>query len=494
MIAASAADTHVTIAPGARQKVAAARAIVDRFAAGDAPVYGLNTGLGGNLAHRLSPGELEAFQVKLIRGRCIGVGPPFPEATARTMLLCRLIGLARGGSGISPSVLDQIIAMFNAGLSPVIPARGSIGAGDLGLVAHLGAMVIGLGDVWHRGARCPAADALTACGLLPARLGPKDGLAIVNASAVTCGYAARVAASLADLLVCSAAVAGLACEGYAANPAIFDARLADARPATGQARAAATFRAVLAGSYLHAPGAARSIQDALSFRVLSPIYGPAISTFATLVDAIETEVNAAADNPLVLPGGDILSTANFHTPAIALAFDSMAIVLVHLATASAYRVFKLMNDRLSGLARYLSPVGGSSTGYNSLQKTMVALHAELRLKATPASLDCLPVSDGVEDHAPQTPLTIRKLDEQIELAWAMLAIEALASAQAVDLRDAVELGAGTRLAFDAVRAVVPMLHEDRETGIEVERVVASLQEATLLDQLRAVVGGIAFAM
>ncbi len=484
--AASQPGAQVALAPAAQARLAAARAVVDRYAQGTEPVYGLNTGLGGNLAHRLSPPEIAAFQVQMIRGRCIGVGDPFPEPVARTMLLCRLIGLAQGGSGISPAVLDRIIALYNAGLTPVIPGRGSIGAGDLGLCAHLGAAVIGLGEIFVNGRPGPAAAALAAAGLQPARLGAKDGLAILNASAVTAGHAAHVLAALADLLTCSAVAAALAGEGYAANPQIFDPRLAAARPAAGQARAAALFRAILEGSALHDPGAPRSIQDALSFRVLAPLYGAALSSFEAAVDAVETEINAAADNPLVLADdGLILSTANFHTPTIALAFDALAIVGAHLATASAHRTTKLMSPHLSGLPKYLSPVGGAAAGFNSLQKTAAALHAEIRLKAAPASLDALPVSDGVEDHAPHTPLTIRKLEEQLLPLRLLFAIEALVAAQAVDLRGRPRLAPVTRLLYDAIRAEVPMLVEDRETGPDVGRVLPLFASPAFADRLRA---------
>ena len=279
----------------------------------------------------------------------------------------------------------------------MIPGRGSIGGGDLGLCAHLGAAVIGEGEVFVEGRRRPAAEALAAAGLKPAVLGPKDGLAILNASAVSCGHAATVLDALARLLDISALAAGLSLEGYAGNPSIFDPRLAAARPAAGQIRAAALFRGLLAGSSRHDPGAARSIQDALSFRTLSQVYGPVLTSHDAAVEAFETEINAAADNPLVMAEDDlILSTANFHTPAIALAFDTLAIALCHLATGSAYRTIKLMNPALSGLPKYLSPIGGASNGFNSLQKTASSLHGEIRLKAMPASLDALAVSETVE--------------------------------------------------------------------------------------------------
>ena len=495
IVAASRPGTQVVLAPKVREAIAAARAVVERYAEGDEPIYGLNTGLGGNVAFRLPRAEIEAFQIQMVLGRCIGVGEPFPEPVARTMLLCRLAGLAQGGAGISPAVFESLVAMFNAGLTPVIPGRGSIGAGDLGLCAHIGAAAIARGDVFVGGKRMPASQALADAGLAPARLGAKDGLAILNASAVTCGHAAIVLTELADILSVSAAVAGLTDEGYAANPRIFDARLAKARPARGQERAAAMFRGILAGSYLHDEGAARSIQDALSFRVLSQIYGPLIASFDTAVASVEIEINAAADNPLVLAADDlILSTANFHTPDIALAFDTMAIAIAHLATASAYRTIRMMNPLVSGLPKYLSPVGGASTGYNSLQKTASALHAEIRLKAAPASLDALPVSDSVEDHAPQTPLTIRKLEEQLVPLRLLLAIEAVAAAQAVDLRGRPRLAPATRVLYEAIRAVVPTLDEDRPTGPEVDRVAAIIFNAETIARLQAELADNPFAL
>ena len=487
--AASRPGTRVTLSDATRGKIAAARSVVERYAEGDEPIYGLNTGLGGNVAYRLSRAEIEAFQVQMVRGRCIGIGEPFPEPVARSMLLCRLVGLAQGGSGISPAVLDLMVAMFNAGITPVIPGRGSIGAGDLGLCAHVGLAAIGRGDVFVSGRRLPAAEALARAGLAPATLGPKDGLAILNSSAVSCGFALAVLRDVADLLLLSAVAAGLACEGYAANPRIFDARLAAARPARGQERAAALFRAVLAGSSLHDPGAARSIQDALSFRTLAQVHGTAYGAFAGATAAVETEINAAADNPLVLiDDGLILSTANFHTPGIALAFDALAITGAHLATACAYRIAKLMDARLSGLPKYLSPIGGASNGLNSLQKTASALHAEVRLKAMPASLDALPVSETVEDHAPQTPLTIRKLAEQIEPLRYLVAIEALVASQAVSLRGGSRMAPVTGVLHAAIRAVVPGLVEDRETGPDVDRVAGLLRGAELVARLRGAIG------
>lgn len=476
---------EIRLSEAVRARLARARAVVERhLAAGAVPIYGLNTGLGGNVKYRLKPEEIQPFQEQMIVGRCIGMGPPLSEILCRAVLAARIVGLAQGGSGLSPAILDLLIAMLKAGVTPVIPRHGSIGAGDLGLVAHMAAVVIGRGEAWFDGGILPGAAALAAAGLAPATLGAKDGLGLLNASPVTTAHGALTLVALEDLLLQAAATATLAMEGYGANPTILDPRLAAARPAGGQAEAAQLFRALLDGSGLLAPGAARAIQDALSFRTLGPIFGVAFAALAQAAREVGIELNGAVDNPLVLiEDGEILSTPNFHTPAIALAFDTLAIALNHLAAAGVQRIQKLMNPQLSGLPKYLSPVGGASTGFNSLQKTASALYGEIRLKAAPASLDAVPVSDIVEDHAPQSLLAIAKLAEQIDLFRMLVAIEAMVAAQAADLRGCASLGAGSGLVYQAVRSVVPMLDADRETGPDAMKVVALLTPG-LAEELR----------
>ncbi len=476
LLAMAAPGAWFTLSPQQRDTVLAARAVVDRHAAGDTPVYGLNTGLGGNVGYRLLPAEVPAFQEQVIRGRCVGAGPPLAPEVSRAALLARIIGAAKGGPGLTPAVLDALVALFNAGITPVVPARGSIGAGDLALCAHLVAPVIGRGEAWLDGARLSGADALARAGLRPVALGAKDGLGLINCSAVSVGHGAVALRDLADLLTVASAAAALSYIGYRANPGVFDARLADARPAAGQQDAAAWMRALLAGSAPDAP----NTQDALCFRTIGPVLGSVLASFDTAATAVETELNGRADNPLVLADGGMMSTPNFHTPAIALAFDTLAIALCHWATGSAYRIAKLMNPAASGLPRYLSPVGGASVGLNALQKLAAGLHAEIRLHATPASLDALPVSDGVEDHAPHTHLAIRKLAAQLVPFRLLVATEALTAAQAVHLRG-VRPGVATLL--DAVRQVVPPHHDDRETGADVDH-VAEMMRPPLFAMLR----------
>jgi histidine ammonia-lyase len=464
LVAMARSDHRFSYAQSALARIAADRRVVEKHVAAGEPVYGLNTGLGGNLAYRLDAAEVVAFQEQVIRGRMIGMGEPLPQDVVRAALLARCISLARGGSGVSVAAAQGLLALVDKGVTPVVPMLGSISAGDLGLCAHMVAPLIGQGEAVYQGARLSGADALAAAGLAPVALQAKDGLGLINASPLTAGYAAVVAHTLAESMLVAAAVAALADEGYAANPSVFDPRIAAARPAGAQAAASALFRTLLSGSSLY-QGKPRSIQDAISFRTMAQVFGSSYAALATLMDAVDVEINGNSDSPIVFAAdGDMLSSPNFHPSMVALAFDGMAIALAHLASASVQRVIKLMNPLLSALPKYLSPVGGASVGFNALQKTAAALHAEIRLKAAPASLDAIVVSDTVEDHATHAMLCVRKLGEQLQLYRYLLAIEALVAAQAVDLRKSEKLGAGSQVIFDAVRSVVGVLQLDRPPG------------------------------
>jgi histidine ammonia-lyase len=380
-----------------------------------------------------------------------------------------------------------MLAMAERGLSPAVPTYGSIGTSDLVLTAQMGASLIGQGEIWDAGVCRPAAEALRAHGLAPIELAPKDGLALANNSSLSIALAARALSDTRGTLDLAQAVTMLSGEGYGMNPSIFEARIHALRPAAGQEHAAAWFRAALEGSSLHASGAPRSVQDALSFRVTAPLFGAARNALALAEKETEIELNGAADNPAVLiDTNEMLSTPNFHTPALAVALDTLAIAHVHLATASAQRILKHMNPHLSGLPKYLSPVGGASAGLLPLQKTVASLLGEIRLHAQPASLDAISVSEMVEDVAPQTPLAARKLTTQIDLLQWLIAIEALVATQAVDLRKPESLGPVAKVLHTAIRAVIPPLHEDRACGPD----VATARDAINSSEVRAVLASI----
>lgn len=486
LVAWARSHDRFVFAPAALARLAADRKVVDDHAAAGLPVYGLNTGLGGNLGYRLADAEVMAFQQQVICGRMIGMGEPLPIDVVRSAMLARVCSLARGGSGVSPGAAQALLELVNAGVTPMVPTLGSIGAGDLGLCAHMVAPIIGQGEVFYRGNRMDAAQALKAAGLQTAELQPKDGLGLINASPLTAGFAAVVADRLDRFLLTAAAVAALAAEGYAANLGVYDPRIAQARPAGAQPGVAALFRALLAGSGLYQV-APRSIQDAISFRTTAQVFGAAYAAHANLREAVEVEINGRSDSPIVFVAqGDMVSSPNFHTSVIALCFDATAIALTQLASASVQRIIKLQTPHLSGLPKYLSPVGGASVGFNAMQKTAAAIHAEIRLKAVPASTDAIVVSDTVEDHATHALLAVRKLSEQLQLMQYLLGIEAMVAAQAVDLRKCGQLGAGSAAVHAQVRQVVAPLEQDRPPGTDAMAVAQALDGDPLRAALRSI--------
>lgn len=479
---------RLSFAPAVLQRLDTDRAVVERHLASGAPVYGLNTGLGGNLGYRLTPQETLAYQRQIIQGRMIGMGEALPEDVVRAALLVRVLSVARGRTGVSPGAAQAVLNLLDRGITPVVPRWGSIGAGDLGLTAHLVAPILGLGEARYQDRVMTGQQALAAAGLEPATLLAKDGLGLINASPVTAGYAAVVLRELAQALLLSSAVSALTDEGYAANLSVFDPRIAQARPTGRQAEAAALFRCWLAGSSL-GDGPPRSIQDAVSIRTVAQNFGATYAVVELLHRAVEDEINGCSDSPLVLAdSNEMLSTPNFHMPLIAIAADAMAVAVTQLAAAAVQRIIKLQTPHLSGLPKYLSPVGGASVGFNAMQKTAAALYAEIRLKAAPAALDAFPVSDTVEDHATQAMLALRKLDEQQRVYRHLVALEALVAAQAVDLRQSRQLGAGSQWVHSTVRAVVPPLHEDRPNGPDAMSVHAALFAGPLYASLHTLAG------
>lgn len=442
-----------------------ARLVLERVAASGQPIYGMNTGLGANLKTAVTE-DFAAFQLQLIRGRGMALGEPLSRDVTRAVIAARLAMLAVGGSGISPGVFEALLALLNAGVHPVMRSVGSIGAGDLVLLSALARVLVGEGDAEYQGETLPAATALARVGLTPANLQPKDGIALLNASAVSVGEGALTLHDLRRLLDRQRQAAALSFEALAGNPAILAPTIQAARPAAGQVEEARLIEEALRGSSLFDGGA--SIQDPLSLRCLAPIHGALADALERAENAIELELNSAADNPLVIVDeGRVLSTGNFHTPALSLAFENLGLALAQAASASAARFIQLTGSGRNGLPRYLSPVGGASAGFVPMQKTVTALMASIRHKADPVMLDFLPVSEGVEDHATQTLLTVRKVAEML-ISWRLLiACEMAAAAQAVDLQQRHRCGQGTRRTYEMIRSMAPALQEDRSLGEDV---------------------------
>jgi histidine ammonia-lyase len=343
----AAGDTQVTLAPSTRERLVAARALVDRLAASPTPTYGVNTGFGTLAEVPIARADLEALQRNLILSHAAGVGTPLPASEARVLMLLRANVLAKGYSGIRPETLDLLLAALNAGVTPLVPERGSVGAsGDLAPLAHLALTLIGEGEALFKGMRLRANEALRLNGLTPVVLQAKEGLALVNGTQAICavgGLALARAMRLAELAdICGAATV----EGLLGSQRPFEAKLHDIRPHVGQRAVAAHLRALLTGSPLNASHQVdcKKVQDAYSLRCMPQVHGAARDALAFARATFETEINSATDNPLVFPeANEIISGGNFHGQPVAQAADLIAIALAQLAAISERRVEQMVN-------------------------------------------------------------------------------------------------------------------------------------------------------
>ncbi|MGV8938499.1 MAG: HAL/PAL/TAL family ammonia-lyase [Allorhizobium sp.] len=457
---------RVAISAEVEARIVAARAVVERYAELGLPAYGVTTALGAGVDTRLDADELIAFQLRVPQARAVGVGQPLPRQAVRAMMAARLCGMAAGGSGISLPVFRGLAAALNAGIHPVVPSLGSIGAADLAPLAHMGRALLGDGEAEFEGETMPAAEALHRAGLQPLELGAKDGLALVVANSLSVGQACLCIAEIEALFEWSLLAVALNFEAFRANVTVFDDRAQAARPAFGQRQVASRVLELLSGSSLLTEGAARRLQDPLSYRCAPQVWG----AFRHAIDqarlATEIELGSSGDNPLVLTGeGVILSHGNFDMTALVLSFEMLGQAMAHCAAATAYRTMKIMSAGLSDLPRFLTPMGQTRTGFATVQKTVSAMEAEIRHLALPVSLTPIPVADGIEDQASMAPSVLAKTLQIVERLRYLVAIELVASAQAVELRGVEgELGKGSRLAYDRVRQRVAPLTEDRAQG------------------------------
>ena len=469
----------VVLSFAARQHVVAARALVMRLATSGQPIYGLNSALGANTGSRLADDDLEGYQRRAVRARAVAVGPAYEAASVRAMQFARVAGMARGGSGVSPDVLNACIALLNHAVHPQVPRFGSIGVADLPQLSHLALPLFGEGKAEFGGEVMSGSAALEKAGLQPVRLGVKDGLALISSNAATTARAALVLHDVTAALKAWLAAVALGYEGFRANLSPLSPAAVAARPATGQVQVAAQLRQLLKGSALLLPGAARRVQDPVSMRVVAQVHGAAQGMVDNARAQVEIELNSAADSPLVLlndvaddasDGGVMLSNGNFHIPALALTLDACAIALAQAASMSVARCQRFMSPALTGLPLQLTRHGPAHSGFATVQKTLTALWAEIRLRANPGSLDYMPVSEGLEDHACMALGVAEKLGELLERVRYLIAIELLIAAQAVDLRGLLEadMGEGTRATYRQLRAIIPILNEDRPLGPEID--------------------------
>jgi histidine ammonia-lyase len=480
----------VILHPEARRRMEASRAVVERYLATGATVYGINTGFGKMSEVSIPPDQLAELQLNLVRSHACGVGDSLTEVDIRGMLLLRANVLAKGTSGVRVLVAEHLLSMLEKNICPVVPARGSVGAsGDLAPLAHLALGMIGEGEVFYRGKRMGAQDALRAASISPLRLAPKEGLALLNgtqAMAAVGGLALLRAERVARL----ASLAGaMTLEALKGTPTAFDERIHAARPHPGQVEVARHLRSLLAQSEIreshreHDP----RVQDAYCLRCMPQVHGAVLDGLAQGRRVIEIEMGSATDNPLVFVAeknsgarNEILSGGNFHGAPLAYVFDYAAIVLTDLMSICERRIDRLVNPDLNeGLPPFLTPHAGVSSGYMVAHVAAAALLAEARVLAHPAAVDSVPTSGGKEDHVSMGMTAAWKLRQIVENAESVLAIELMAAAEGLEYRRPLKPAERVESAWTQVRRVVARLERDRSLQPD----IANLRTAILQGDL-----------
>jgi histidine ammonia-lyase len=472
----------VALAPRARASVERARRLVEGIVERGEVVYGINTGFGALADVVIAPEQLRELQVNLVRSHSCGIGDPLPEQVVRAMMLQRANVLSKGYSGCRPLVIDTLISMLNAGVHPVIPSRGSVGAsGDLAPLAHLALAAIGEGEAVYEGRRTPALEALQRAGIEPLTLEAKEGLALLNGTqAMT---AVGVLALLGgERLADAADVTGaMSLEALRGTPVAFDEKIQSARPHPGQILSARRLRGLIEGSEIRESHRdARSdprVQDAYSIRCMPQVHGAVRDSLAHARNVLEIEINSATDNPLIFADtGQVLSGGNFHGEPVALALDYAAIAVADLGTISERRVERLVNPDLSGLPPFLTRYAGTNSGMMIAQVAAVSLIAENNVLAHPASVTNLPTSANKEDHVSMGMTSALKFAHVVKNVEIILAIELMCAAQGLEYLKPLRPGPRLASVYERVRELVPPLGRDVPLHHYIELLVPVVRE------------------
>jgi len=456
---------QVRLADSARERMIMTRDVVNRAVAAGAPVYGINTGFGKMSEVTIAPDQLAALQRNLVRSHAAGVGDLLPEREVRAMMLLRANVLATGYAGARAELVETVLSMLNAGIWPLVPEQGSVGAsGDLSPLAHLALAIIGEGRARRGSEEADAARWLNAAGLTPVTLAAKEGLALINGTQAHTAIAALAWAELWRLWHAAHVATAMSLEALLGTPDAFDVRIQDARGQHGQHQSAALLRALLADSALresHRYGDPR-VQDAYALRCVPQVHGPAYDALLFAQGIIERELNAATDNPLVLETGELLSGGNFHGQAVGMASDILAIVSANLAVISERRTDRLVHpDFNQGLPAFLAASPGLESGFMMTQVTAAALASENKALAHPASVDSIPTDGNKEDVVPMAMGAAVKLRRSVKNLRHVLAIELIAAAEGLEYRRPLRSSQLVEHAHVLIRGVVARQSGDR---------------------------------
>ncbi len=465
--------------PACLPRLRAAFESVERIVASGKPAYGINTGFGRLSQTRIPAEELERLQSNIVLSHAAGTGPLLDDATVRLVLALKIVALAAGFSGVRPMLVERLLALYNAGIYPCIPAKGSVGAsGDLAPLAHLSLALLGIGDVQVRGKQTTAADALRNTSLQPIKLAPKEGLALLNGTQVSTALALKGLFSIEDVFAAAVAAGSLSLDAAAGSDTPFDARIHALRGQAGQQEVARCYAALLADSEIrrsHLENDPR-VQDPYSLRCQPQVMGACLDQMRHAARIFEIEANAVTDNPLVFHDKDeVLSGGNFHAEPIALAADSLALAIAEIGALSERRIALLIDSTLSGLPPFLVEHGGVNSGFMVAQVTAAALASENKSLAHPASVDSLPTSANQEDHVAMATFAARRLADMASNSAGIVAIELLAAAQGIDFRAPLKTSLRLQELHALLRSRVGFYDHDRYFAPDITAIQALVE-------------------
>ncbi len=477
----------------ARNKVARSAGFVEEIVQHHDVVYGINTGFGPLCDTIISAEETAQLQHNLLMSHAVGVGNPIAPQLAKTMMIIKVHALAQGFSGIRPETIQRIMWMVDSDITPLVPEQGSVGAsGDLAPLSHLFLPLIGLGEVAYRGKIQPAADVLTAHGLAPLQLGPKEGLALINGTQFIAAHAVHALYRFHNLLEAADLIGAMSIDGLVGSYQPFDARLHKIRPFPGSQLVAHRLWQLLSRSEIanSHPDCGR-VQDPYSLRCIPQVHGASRTAWQHLRELTEIEINAVTDNPIILNATDTISGGNFHGQPLAMALDYATTAAAELGNISDRRSYLIIEGRY-GLPKLLIQDAGLNSGFMIPQYTTAALVSENKSLCFPASADSIPTSLGQEDHVSMGSISGRKLNQVLDNVENILAIELLYAAQALDFRRPLKSAAVLERCHELVRSEVPFAEKDRIFAYDIQKLQQLIASGQLVSEANATASALQF--
>jgi histidine ammonia-lyase len=488
------AGTRVELSASARERMKAARSLVETWVRQGRAVYGVTTGFGALCDVAIAPEQTRALQENILMSHSAGVGDPLPREVVRATMAVRVQDLCKGHAGLRVETLQALVDLLNSEVVPFVPEKGSVGAsGDLAPMAHLALVLIGKGEASYRGARMGGREALAAAGLAPVHLESGEGLALINGTQVMAGITGLAVHDAARLAKTADIACSMSLEVLMGTNVEFDPRIHRVRPHPGQISAADNMYRITQDSVIMSSHKdCGRIQDAYTLRCSPQVHGASRDAVSHVRRVVEIELDSATTNPLIFADtGDFLLGGNFHGQPLALAADYLCMAAAEFANISERRIERLVNPQLSGLPAFLVNDSGLNSGFMIAQYTAAALVSENKVLSHPACVDSIPTSANKEDHVSMGTISARKCRSIIQNAESVIAIELLCACQAVDLLTKGRPGRGTEAAYKACREKIPVLDRDRELSRDIETMRELVMSGEIIRRVEEKVGPLA---